>query len=55
VSALGVPLVAVVYDRTGDFIGLFAVLGLLAAIVVAVAFFLPRERPATAPAAAAAE
>ena len=46
VSALGVPLVAVVYDRTGDFVWLFAILGLLAAAVAATALFLPRERRA---------
>ncbi len=44
VSALGVPLVATVYDRTGDFIWLFAILGVLAALVAATALFLPRER-----------
>ena len=44
VSALGVPLVAVVYDRTGDFVWLFAILGLLAAVVAVTALFLPRER-----------
>jgi MFS transporter, FSR family, fosmidomycin resistance protein len=55
VSALGVPLVAVVYDRTGDFVWLFAILGLLAALVAAAALFLPRERPARAVAAAPAE
>ncbi|HLI21283.1 MAG TPA: MFS transporter [Stellaceae bacterium] len=46
VSALGVPLVAVVYDRTRDFVWLFAILGLLAALVAGTALFLPRERPA---------
>lgn len=55
VSALGVPLVAVVYDRTGDFIWLFAILGLLAAVVAATALFLPRERAARTALAAAAE
>jgi MFS family permease len=45
VSALGVPLVATVYDRTGDFVWLFAILGVLAALVAATALFLPRERP----------
>ena len=48
VSALGVPLVATVYDRTGDFIWLFAILGLLAAVVATTAGFLPRERRARA-------
>jgi MFS family permease len=44
VSALGVPLVATVYDRSGDFIWLFAILGVLAAVVAATALLLPRER-----------
>jgi MFS family permease len=55
VSALGVPLVATVYDRSGDFVWLFAILGVLAAVVAAAALFLPRERrfmPDAVPAAA---
>ncbi|HEY3920258.1 MAG TPA: MFS transporter [Stellaceae bacterium] len=55
VSALGVPLVAVVYDRTGDFVWLFAILGLLAALVAATALFLPREQRMQTAVAAAAE
>ena len=55
VSALGVPLVATVYDRSGDFIWLFAILGVLAAVVAATALFLPRERAAQAALPAAAE
>jgi len=55
VSALGVPLVATVYDRTGDFVWLFAILGVLAALVAATALFLPRERAAQAVLPAAAE
>jgi hypothetical protein len=56
VSALGVPLVATVYDRTGDFIWLFAILGVLAALVSATALLLPRERRVShAVATAAAE
>ena len=55
VSALGVPLVAVVYDRSGDFLWLFAVLSMLAAVIVATAVLLPRERAATAVIGAAAE
>lgn len=53
VSALGVPLVAVVYDRTGDFAWLFAILAVLAALVAGTALFLPRERRARAVMAAA--
>jgi MFS transporter, FSR family, fosmidomycin resistance protein len=56
VSALGVPLVATVYDRTGDFVWLFAILSLLAALVAGTALFLPRERrPPRGAAMAAAE
>jgi len=54
VSALGVPLVATVYDRTGDFIWLFAVLGVLAAVIAVTAVFLPRERRRVPEAVAAA-
>ncbi|HWE74225.1 MAG TPA: MFS transporter [Stellaceae bacterium] len=54
VSALGVPLVATVYDRSGDFIWLFAILGVLAALVAATALFLPRERRSVPDAVAAA-
>ena len=49
VSALGVPLVATVYDRTGDFIWLFAILGVLAALVAATALLLPRQRRESMP------
>jgi len=56
VSALGVPLVATVYDRSGDFVWLFAILAILAALVAATALFLPPERrSARRPIAAAAE
>jgi MFS transporter, FSR family, fosmidomycin resistance protein len=55
VATLGVPLVAVAYDRTGDFVWLFVVLGVLAAIVAATALFLPRERAAPIAATAPAE
>jgi FSR family fosmidomycin resistance protein-like MFS transporter len=55
VAALGVPLVAIVYDRTGDFIWLFAALGSLAGIIVAAAVLLPRERSALAALEAPAE
>jgi FSR family fosmidomycin resistance protein-like MFS transporter len=43
VSALGLPLVAVIFDRTGDFAWLFVVLAALAAAIVAAGAFLPRE------------
>jgi MFS transporter, FSR family, fosmidomycin resistance protein len=43
VSALGLPLVAVVFDRTGDFAWLFVVLALFATAIVAAGAFLPRE------------
>jgi MFS transporter, FSR family, fosmidomycin resistance protein len=57
VSALGLPLVAFIFDRTGDFALLFAALAAFAAIVVVAALFLPREnaRPAALPAVAPAE
>lgn len=55
VSALGVPLVAVVYDRTGDFAWLFAILAVLAALVATTALFLPRERRRARAVVAAAE
>jgi MFS transporter, FSR family, fosmidomycin resistance protein len=55
VSALGVPLVAVIYDRSGDFVWLFAVLGVLAVVIAAGAAFLPRERPVPVAAKVAAE
>jgi MFS family permease len=56
VSALGLPLVAFIFDRTGDFAWLFVVLAALAMVIVAAALFLPREGraraalPVTAPA-----
>jgi len=43
VASLGVPLVAFIYDRTGDFAWLFVVLGAFAAIIVAAGAFLPRD------------
>ena len=56
VSSLGLPLVALVYDRTGDFAWLFVALAALAALIVAAGFFLPSESEAmdasTAPAPA---
>ena len=57
VAAAGVPLVGIIHDATGDFVWLFAILGVLATIVVIAALFLPRDdrRPAIAPVAVAAE
>jgi MFS transporter, FSR family, fosmidomycin resistance protein len=54
VAALGVPLVAFIYDRTGDFAWLFVVLGAFAAIIVAAGIFLPRDGESVAEAAEAA-
>ncbi len=53
VSALGLPLVAFIFDRTGDFAWLFLVLGALATAIVAAGAFLPRDGE-RAPEAAAA-
>ncbi len=51
ISALGVPLVALVYELSGGFAWLFIILGLFAVAVVAVAAFLPagRAAPVTQP------
>ena len=46
ISALGVPLVALVYELSGGFAWLFIILGLFAVAVVAVAAFLPAGRAA---------
>jgi len=51
VSSLGVPLVGLIFDRTGDFVWLFVVLGALAAVIVAAGVFLPRDGAAVEPAA----
>lgn len=42
VSSAGVPLVAVIYDATGDFYWLFIALAFIAVVIVAAAVFLPR-------------
>ncbi len=55
VSALGLPLVAFVFDRTGDFAWLFLVLAAFAAAIVAAGLFLPRESEPRAAAAVPAE
>lgn len=49
ISALGVPLVAVVYEYSGGFAWLFIILGLFAAVVVAVAALLPGGRAVPMP------
>jgi FSR family fosmidomycin resistance protein-like MFS transporter len=43
VSSLGVPVIAMIYDRTGDFYWLFMVMAVITAIVAAAACFLPRS------------
>lgn len=57
VAALGVPLVALVHESTGDFLWLFVILAALAGTIVAAGLFLPSEdaghaavRPVAAPA-----
>ncbi len=55
VSALGVPLVGYVFDYTGDFVWVFAILIALGIAIVAASIYLPREGakyagPAVAPA-----
>ena len=54
VSSLGVPVIAMIYDRTGDFYWLFMTMALITAVVAAAALFLPgrgrRPLPAVAPA-----
>ena len=55
VSALGVPMVALIHDLTGGFTWLFVTLSGLALAIVAAGLFLPSERPAApSPAAAGA-
>jgi len=41
VSSLGVPVIAMIYDRTGDFYWLFITMALITAIVATAAMFLP--------------
>src|SRR5216683_2490321 len=52
VSSLGVPVIAMIYDRTGDFYWLFITMALITAIVAAAAMFLPARARHTAVAAA---
>ena len=53
ISGLGVVLEGALYDLTGGFFWLFAILAALAAVAVATGLLLPSERPQ--PAAAPAE
>ena len=53
VSSLGVPVIAMIYDRTGDFYWLFVTMALITAIVATAAMFLPSRTPRTAGVAAA--
>lgn len=57
VSAMGIPLVAVIHDATGGFTWLFVLLGALAGVVFLSALLLPDDRkaPVAAPLAAPAE
>lgn len=55
VSSLGVPLVAMIYDRTGGFYWLFIAMAAIIAVVVAAGIFLPGGGRAAAPAAQPAE
>jgi MFS family permease len=48
VSALAVPLISYLHNDTGDFQKLFWILGLSAALVLAVGILLPGRRPAAA-------
>ncbi len=45
VAALGVPLVAYIYEATGDFYWLFMVLAMLAGTIVVASLWLPRDQP----------
>ncbi|MDH5752137.1 MAG: MFS transporter [Deltaproteobacteria bacterium] len=44
-SSLGVPLVGLIYDRTGDFFWLYALMGALALGAGGISLLLPEERP----------
>ena len=54
VSALGVPLVALIYDGTGDFYWLFVAMGGFALVAAVAGLLLPSERPLPAPLSPAA-
>jgi MFS transporter, FSR family, fosmidomycin resistance protein len=55
VSSLGVPVIAMIYDRTGDFYWLFMTMAAITAIVAFAACFLPSQRRGVVAAAAPAE
>jgi MFS transporter, FSR family, fosmidomycin resistance protein len=55
VSSLGVPVIAMIYDRTGDFYWLFMTMAVITAIVAGAACFLPSQRRGVIAAAAPAE
>jgi len=55
VSSLGVPIIAMIYDRTGDFYWLFMTMALITAIVAAAALFLPGNASRAVAAVAPAE
>jgi hypothetical protein len=54
VSAVVVPMIAVLYEATGGFAAFFATLAAAAAVVAAAALVLPRTRTASVPQPAAA-
>jgi MFS transporter, FSR family, fosmidomycin resistance protein len=55
VSSLGVPVIAMIYDRTGDFYWLFMTMAAITAIVAFAACFLPSQRRGVVAAAVPAE
>jgi FSR family fosmidomycin resistance protein-like MFS transporter len=55
VSSLGVPVIAMIYDRTGDFYWLFMTMAIITAIVAGAACFLPSRGRRIIAAAAPAE
>ncbi|HEX3498161.1 MAG TPA: MFS transporter [Stellaceae bacterium] len=55
VSSLGVPVIAMIYDRTGDFYWLFITMAVITAIVATAACFLPSRGRRIAAAVAPAE
>ena len=55
VSSLGVPVIAMIYDRTGDFYWLFMTMAVITAIVATAACFLPSRGRRVVVAAAPAE